>query len=273
MGNRRGILSRPAGRKSPADVLRYVYMSVFVVVLVTVGWGLYRAVLYTRGTESLAIRNVQVRGERRVTESEILARVGHVPGSNAFAVRLDEVRTAVEGLGWVRHATVHRVWPNELAIEVVERDAVALARIDGRIVQADEDGMILPLDPLADTDLPILDGLDHATSAVDTASNRAKVAVYLRVLDELDGTVLSEVHVSDSGEVSVVPIDNAVAIDLGADEHIARWTRYQALRDRIHADFPQATRIDLRFKDQVIIQVDDGEPAEKIIWADETKLL
>lgn len=238
------------------------------------GWGGYRAVRYAYASDNLEIRNVQVRGERRVTESEILARIADVPGSSVLAVRLDEVRASVESLGWVRHATVHRVWPNELAIWVVEREAVALARIDGTIFQADADGMILPLDSRADTGIPILDGLVRPRAREDAEANAAKIDRYLGLLRELDADDLSEVHVSVNGEVSVVPIDEPVVVELGADDHGPRWERYLALKERIHSDFPEATRIDLRFKDQVIIQVqDDEEPAEQIIWGDGTKLL
>jgi cell division protein FtsQ len=209
-----------------------------------------------------------------VTESEILARIADVPGSNALAVRLDEIRASIEGLDWVRHATVHRVWPNELAISVVEREAVALARIDGMIFQADADGMILPLDPLADTDVPILDGLARPRTPEDAEANAVKIDRYRRLLEELDADELSEVHVSADGEVSIVPTDDPVVVELGADNLVSRWERYQALKERIHSDFPEATRIDLRFKDQVIIQVDDEqEPAVPIIWGDGTKLL
>lgn len=274
MASQKGFWSRRSRRQPPAVRVRYVYLGVFLVVLGVFGWGMYNAVLYAHSTESLQIRNVQVRGERRVTESEILARVAGVPGSNALAVRLDEVRIAVERLGWVRHATVHRVWPNELAISVVEREAVALARIDGMIVQADADGVILPLDPLADTGVPILDGLARPAAEVDTAANAEKVAVYQRVLDELGGETLSEVHVSDAGDVSVVPIDDPIVVDLGDEDHASRWARYQTLKTLIQAEYPEATRIDLRYRDQVIIhQVDEDAPTEKIIWGDETKLL
>lgn len=265
--------SRSSRSRSSSYLKANIYRAIVLAVLLVCSWGAYRVVQYAYGHESLAIRNVQVRGERRVSESAILSRVGDFPGSNLMALRLDEIRENVESLDWIRHATVHRVWPNELAISVVEREAVALVRIDGLVVQADADGVILPLDPGAKTDMPILDGLSASEAPEAMESNAVRIAVYRRVLEELDGDQLSEVHVGVDGGVSVVPIDDPVVVELGVDEHGSRWARYQALKERIHEDFPEASRIDLRFKDQVIIQMDEQAPAEQIIWGDETKLL
>lgn len=63
---------------------------------------------------------------RKTTKAEIEAALhGRIRG-NFFAVSPDEVRTALEGLPWVRRASVRRVWPDRLEVELEEQ--VALAR-------------------------------------------------------------------------------------------------------------------------------------------------
>lgn len=44
---------------------------------------------------------------------------------NFFAVSLDEVRLGLEQLPWVRHASVRRVWPDRLEVEIEEHEAFA----------------------------------------------------------------------------------------------------------------------------------------------------
>jgi cell division protein FtsQ len=70
-----------------------------------------------------------------------------------FRLKLDTVRELAEGVAWVRHARVRRVWPNRLEISVEEHEALALWD-DGRIVntfgelfsanldEAEEDGAL-----------------------------------------------------------------------------------------------------------------------------------
>ena len=49
---------------------------------------------------------------------------GHIAG-NFFAVSADEVRLAIEKLPWVRSASVRRVWPDRLQVEIEEHVAFA----------------------------------------------------------------------------------------------------------------------------------------------------
>ncbi len=259
---------RSLRKKSRSELLRYFYVGVFVLVLISLGWGLYLTAAYARNTERLEIRKMSVAGLHRVSENEILARVGYTPGTNLLRVGLDGARRSVEDIPWVRHATVQRVWPDEIVITVVERKPVALARIDGEIYQIDDDGVILPIDVLTDTSSPVLDGLHVG----DVEGNRTKIEAYQQTVSAIGQTELSEVHVAESGEVSVVPINNPVLIDLGADDHRGRWDKYVSLRNRIRDEYPSAYHIDLRFRDQVIIRTKENEPAGKIIWGEEKKL-
>lgn len=45
---------------------------------------------------------------------------------NFFTVRLEGIKEAFEGLPWVRHANVRRVWPNGLAISIEEQKPFAI---------------------------------------------------------------------------------------------------------------------------------------------------
>src|SRR5438046_1733765 len=62
----------------------------------------------------------------KTTSEEIEAATrGHI-GGNFFAVTPAEVRAGLEQLPWVRRASVRRVWPDRLEVELEEH--VALAR-------------------------------------------------------------------------------------------------------------------------------------------------
>ena len=100
-----------------------------------------------------------------------------------------------------------------------------------------------------------------------------KINIYREIVEAIGESQLSEVHVAESGEVSVVPTENPILIKLGLTSHRDRWEKYVGLSKRIHEDYPDAFRVDLRFRDQVIIQTEEDEPAGNVIWGEETKLL
>jgi cell division protein FtsQ len=73
--------------------------------------------------------------------------------ANFFRANLDRIRELSEGVPWVRHARIRRVWPDGLEVRVEEHEALALWD-DGRIVstygelfsanlaEAEEDGAL-----------------------------------------------------------------------------------------------------------------------------------
>ena len=247
----------------------YLQIGVWALALLGFGWGIYETVGYAYETERLEVRRISVSGLHRVTENEILARVGYTPGTNVLRVNLEETRKAVEEILWVRHASVQRVWPNEIVVSIVEREPIALARIDSEIFQVDIEGVVLSPDALTGIDAPILDGLN----ADDPGGNEIKINIYREVVEAIGESELSEIQVAESGNVSVVPIDDPIVIDLGLTSHRDRWEKYVGISAQIREDYPGAFRVDLRFRDQVIIQTEEDEPAGNVIWGEETKLL
>lgn len=235
-----------------------------LVMLGVVGWGSYTMVHYLRTSPRLEIKKVSVVGLKRVEVHQVLSRAGLPDGANVFSVSLEEVRERVEGLKWVRFATVQRVLPDTIGIKIVERQPVGLARMRGSILQFDVEGELLEQDRGSGVNFPILDGL----KAKDNEGNQMKVALYLKIMEDLHGqSELSEIHINDEGEVSVVSLTEPLLVKLGASDFRTRWARYLQLRTRIQQDYPDAVQVDFRFKDQVILKMNPDAPDEqKVVW-------
>ena len=143
------------------------------------------------------------------------------------------------------------------------RGRIGLGRLRGEIYQFDEEATILDVDSAANASSPILDGLRRN----DREGNQKKVGLYRKVIEELGQTELSEIHINDAGEVSVVSASDPLVVGLGASDFRARWLRYLQLKTQIQQQYPQAMKIDLRFKNQVIVSMKDDENAsEQVIW-------
>lgn len=57
---------------------------------------------------------------------------GQVKG-NFFSLNLDNTRALIETVPWIRHASIRRVWPNGLAIQIEEQQPLALWNEDQMI--------------------------------------------------------------------------------------------------------------------------------------------
>ncbi|HYR86197.1 MAG TPA: FtsQ-type POTRA domain-containing protein [Terriglobia bacterium] len=252
-----------------ARLIRYMQIGMAVVSLAGLCWAAYAAILYLKTAPRFDVRKLSVTGLKRVHESEVLTQAGFDAGTNVFGVQLSEIRERVEELDWVRHAMVERILPDQIIIKVVEREPIGLGRIRGEIYQFDLDARILSVDAAGGSSFPILDGL----RANDPKGNLKKVQAYRKVLDDLGQTSLSEVHINEAGELSVVGASDPLVVDLGTTDFRSRWIKYLQLKNQIHQQYPQAVRVDLRFKNQVIVRMKDDETGENIVWGAEKKTL
>jgi cell division septal protein FtsQ len=228
--------------------------------LLALCWVAYETTLYLKTASRFEVRKVSVPGLKPAEENEVVGKAG-LEAANVFRLKLDDIRERVEELAWVRHALVERVLPDQIIIKIVKREPIGLARIRGEVYQFDSEAKILDLDP-SGSSFPILDGL----RAEDPKGNRRKVEMYRKVLEDLGETALSEIHINDSGEVTVVSASDPLMINLGASDFRSRWVKYLQLKPQIQQQYPQAVRVDLRFKNQVIVRMTDDDTGENIVW-------
>ena len=243
-------------------LIRAAQVTMTVAAVLGLCWGAYGVIFYLSNAPRFEVQKLSVSGLKRVEENEVLAKAGFEVGTNVFRVNLDDIRERIEELQWVRHALVERVLPDQIIIKIIEREPIGLARIRGEVYQFDTDAEILDTDLVGGPSFPILDGL----RAEDHKGNLHKVEAYQKVLEDLGQTALSEIHISDSGEVTVVSASDPLMINLGTVDFRSRWVKYLQLKPQIQQQYPQAVRVDLRFKNQVIVKMKDDDTGENIVW-------
>jgi len=257
-----------------AKLIRFLQVVIAVVAFSALGWGSYEFSHYIRTAPRFEVKALAISGLngplKRVTEDEIAGRAEFEVGTNVFRVDLNAIRERVEGLSWVQYAIIQRVLPDQIIVKVVEREPIGLARIGGEVYQFDSEATILDVDAAASTSFPILDGL----RARNGETNLKKVEIYRKTLDELGQNDLSEVHINDKLEVAVVSASDPMIVALGTSDYRMRWVKYLQLKAQIQQQYPGAVKIDLRFKNQVIVRMKDDENSdEQVVWRGGKKTL
>ena len=94
------------------------------------------------------ITTVAINGRKQLTQDEVLA-IGGVNGhSSLLFLDADAVRDKLKSNPWIGEATILKLYPGRLQIDIVERSAFALWQKDGRLAVIAEDGAVLePYDP------------------------------------------------------------------------------------------------------------------------------
>jgi cell division septal protein FtsQ len=250
------------------NILRIVFVVTGLGCVASVLWAGYH---YLHNDPRFNLKTITVSGLKHVDDSEILSRIQLKTegNTNIFAVDMEDVRARVEQIEWVHDATVQRVLPDTVVIRVNERDPKGVARIHGHIVEFDDEAAILEPDALVLPAFPILVELDEN----NMETNRQKIAMYRKVVAELGGEEIQQIIVNSLFEVSILRKDDPLLVILGKEDFKARWDRYLKLKDMINADHKDAVRVDLRFRNKVVVSRQDDDGGGKVIWDGKKKSL
>jgi len=89
------------------------------------------------------ITSVMISGRRQLSQDEVLA-VGGVNGrSSLLFLDAAAVRERLKANPWISEATVLKLYPGQLKIDIIERSAFAIWQLDGRLSVISEDGTVL----------------------------------------------------------------------------------------------------------------------------------
>ena len=209
----------------PADVRLMNIVASGVYVLAAVG-ALIAGVLWLMRSPLFPIRGIQLDGDLlRNNVPTIRANAAPRLAGNFFSVDLQQGRKAFESVPWVRHAVVHRVWPDRLAVRLEEHKAAALwVTEDGvdRLVNSHGEVFDANVGDVEDESLPQFEGPEGSAAQMLALVRRLQPA-----LARLDMEI-ERLHLSGRGSWRV-DLDSGASIELGRgsdDEIIARTDRF-----------------------------------------------
>lgn len=187
-------------------------------------------------------------------------------GKSVYLFPLAERRRRLLGVEWVKDATVSRIWPDRIAVHIVERKPVAFARLAGESAAApflliDEDGVLLPLTGSAKFKLPVATGLKRDQTEED---RKSRVRRMMKLLAEIGAHAerVSEIDLADSDNVKVTyPMgDRAMILYLGHGRYAVRLKKFLDNYDEVRKRIPEARVLDLRLEDRITAVKDDSDP-------------
>jgi cell division protein FtsQ len=205
-----------------------------------------------------AADDIRITGLVRQETESLLATIGVQPGGSLIGFDAVQARKLLENVDWVASAKVMRRFPNQLDIEVVERDPFAVWQRDGKYYVIDRSGAaISTLAPSLHADLLLVTGEGAQTAAAELVS----------MLDEFPTLRPRVKAASRAGQRRWnVMLDNGVVLELPEKEPRAALEEVVRL-DAMHGLLAKGIRrIDSRVAGQTaitIVEVDGGKAPSK----------
>jgi len=264
---RRDSTDRRARRAARAGALRAWLTPGSLALALTVGviggavaFGLAKSGRYgqfvaqTGGVENLAARllgfgvdRVSLNGLSQLEESVALSAAGVRPTQSLPFFDAEAARARLEALPIVQHASVRKLYPDRIVIDIVERSATALWQKDGVVHTIAAEGAVI--DDYRGTklaDLPFVVGDDA----------NLRLSQYLRILD-----ALAEVKPRVAAGVLIekrrwnLKLVSGLEIKLPEDDPVAAAERLVALQRRSRILDRDVLEIDLRAPDRVFVRL------------------
>jgi cell division protein FtsQ len=215
------------------------------------------------GRAGFTVRQIEVQGVERMAKLPVYAAALDQPSSAMPLIDLDAVRARLLDQPWVKDAQVSRRLPDTLAIQITEREPVALWQHGGVVHLIDREGVALQV---VDVDrypkLPLLVGPGANAQAAALAAMLAEVPV-------LRPEVLDAVWVGDRRWDLHFRTGETLALPEGP-ERSARALRLFARLDAATGLLKRGfVRFDMRLPDKMVVRV-SKEPGKEIVPLDGT---
>ena len=240
---------------------------------------------YAFTSEAFSLQTIRLEGCTHLDTAHVEAIIRKEFPSHILQIDLQQLRSRIELETWCRRAEIRRVLPSELDIYVQERTPSVILELKGELMLADEEGILLDRydTRYGKIDVPVFKGVlgdDARSYRQNQTENSERVRMGLRMLAELESAsaeltgALSEVDLSDKGNVRLMRVDDTAEIWLGDKNFLKRYKAFLANANRyreIREQYGEVMSVDLRFDGQIIYRPRKVPAAQAVTTAEVRK--
>jgi cell division protein FtsQ len=207
---------------------------------------------------------VSINGRKQLSQDEVLASGGVNGRSSLLFLDAAAVRDKLKANPWIRDATVLKLYPGQLQIDIIERSAFALWQQGGRLSVISDDGVVLePYVSRRFLSLPLVVGKGAETRARDFL---ALLARYPQVRAATKAAIFVgerrwNLRLKDGLDIRLPEIDvgNALATLSKLDKEDRLFSR-------------DIVAVDMRLPDRLTVQLsEDAAKAREELFRDKKK--
>jgi cell division protein FtsQ len=233
-----------------------------------------RFLLYSPQVLLLKPEQIEVTGNHIVSRNAVLQSFALDRNRSVLRIPLDARRGQLEELPWVESASIQRILPNRIRVELTERTPIAFLRNGNELALIDAHGVILDRPDGEDLHFPIVTGLPDSVPREEREKRMQTYQEFLRDADLVrseSSNRVSEVDLSNPKDLRVVMTGLASATDSQAvTVHFGNTDftgKYRMLVDNFaqwQANAGRVQSIDLQYSRQVVVNADSTTSSAKL---------
>ena len=229
-------------------------------------WMAGRFLLYGQPMLLIKPEQIEVNGNHIVSREAVLQQFVRDRGHSVLRVPLNARRSALEEISWIESATVQRILPNRIRVDLTERTPIAFLRNGTELALIDAHGVILDRPHGEELQFPIVTGLSENMPREERGK---RMQTYQEFMTDIDlvrsgsSDRVSEVDLANPKDLRAVMTGianandtQALTIHFGAADFTGKYrmvvenfAQWQASNGRVHS-------IDLQYAKQVVLNPD-----------------
>jgi cell division protein FtsQ len=233
-----------------------------------------RFLLYSPQVLLLKPDQIELTGNHIVSREAVLQPFARDRNRSVLRIPLDARRAELEQLPWVESASVQRILPNHIRVELTERTPIAFLRNSNELALIDSHGVILDRPEGEDLHFPIVAGLPENMPREEREKRIQTYQEFLRDADLVrpeSSDRVSEVDLSNAKDLRVVMTGlasatdtQAVTIHFGASDFTGKYRMLVENFAQWQANAGRVQSIDLQYSRQVVVNADNTASAAKL---------
>ena len=252
-----------------------VFAATGAVVTVAAFYGT-RFLLYSPSMLLLKAEQIELTGNHVVAREAILKQFAQDRNHSVLQIPLDARRSQLEQIPWVESASVQRILPNRIRIELSERTPIAFARNANELALIDAHGVILDRPRDADLQFPIVSGVSEDVQRDQREKRMQLYQEFMKDIElvrggssqnvsEVDLSILKDLRVVMTGLASATDAQ-AVTVHFGSSDFSGKYKMLVDNFSQWQAHTGRVQSIDLQYTRQVVVNPDTsaGTVAAKI---------
>jgi len=221
-----------------------------------------RFLLYSPQMLLLKPDQIELTGNHIVSREAVVQQFAHDRNRSVLRIPLDARRGELEQLPWVESASVQRILPNRLRVELTERTPIAFLRNRNEIALIDAHGVILDRPEGEDLNFPIVTGVPEDLPRDQREKRMQSYQEFIKDIDVVragSSKNVSEIDLSDPRDLRVVMTglvqesdSQAVTVHFGNGDFLGKYHKLLDNFAHWQADMGCLQSVDLQFKRPVL---------------------
>ncbi len=232
--------------------------------------------LYSPTMLLLKPEQIELTGNHVVTRDVVLKQFAQDRNHSVLQIPLDTRRSQLEQIPWVESASVQRILPNRIHVELAERTPIAFARNGNELALIDAHGVILERPRDADLQFPVVSGVSDDVPRDQREKRMQLYQEFIKDIElvrggssqnvsEVDLSILKDLRVVITGLASATDTQ-AVTVHFGSSDFSGKYKMLVDNFSQWQAHTGRVQSLDLQYTRQVVVNPDTsaGTVATKI---------